>query len=222
MIIPTYNINDIEYKYDFDDKGIAHSYPNTPPSYTSPQILYSFHYEGFLKNTQWDRDYTWTVNPPFFILSGQNDHVITCELIPSLNIAEEQILTGDRKLMWRDYNYCELNLKMATWEETLNLYYKQGPRWKIEGNKIPKLNSVETYTLIPQYQTDKYSTNPITYSFNVKNGKVMSFHGGVPPNGNPMVDILWYGSGSSYLSFYSSWSDESTKFPNTLGILVKP
>ena len=221
MIIPAYNINDIEYIYDFDDKGISHSYPNTPPGYSDPQILYKFHYEGNLKNTIYESNYNWDVNPPFYILSGKNEKIVTCELIPQLNTKQENILKGERKLTWRDYKYIELNLSFKVWKETLNLYYKQDPLWKIEGNKTPSLNTTETYTITPLYDTKNYSTNINTYSFNVKNGTVMKFHGGIPPYGKPIVDILWHTKGSSYLSFYSSWSDEPDKFPNTLGIYVK-
>jgi len=220
MIIPTYNINDIEYVYDFDNNGIAHSYPNTPPGYSDPQILYSFTYEGFVLSKPGPKNYTWTVDPPFHIISGQNSAKVICQLMPMVTKTREPIISGITRL-----NYSELNLTLGSWKETLNLYYKQGPYWKIEGNKTPTLKSTETYTLIPQYdqtgQPPKYSTDVISYSFNIKNGKVMQFYGTNPPYGYPKVDIMWYGTGSAYLSFYSAWSDYSVKFPNTLDIYVK-
>ena len=224
MIIPGYNINDVIYYFDFDDKGLNHSYPNTPPGYSNPQIIYDFHYEGLVTKLPGAKNYIWAVNPPFFILSGQGTSGITCELIPMLVKDREEIKTGPRKLQYRDLKFSELNLEIGRWKETLNLYYKQGPLWKIDGNRNPKINSTETYTLIPQYnQTGypaKYTTDPNSYSFNIKNGKVVKFHGGIPPNGNPMVDILWYQSGASYLSLYSCWTNETVKFPNTMNIYV--
>lgn len=48
----------------------------------------------------------------------------------------------------------------------------------------------------------------------------MNFYGGTPPHGNPMVDIFWYETGSTYLSFYSSWTKETTTFPTTMSIYV--
>ena len=225
MIIPSYNINDIQYQYDFDNNGIPHSYPNTPPGYSEPQLIYEFHYDGMLKNTQWDKNYNWSVEPPFYIKSGQGTSGITCELLPILSKEREKILEGPRNLSWRDYKYCELNLKINTWSETLNLYYKQGPLWKIEGNKTPKSGTTETYTLLPQYdQTGyppKYSTDTLSYSFNIKNGNVTQFHGVNPPKGNPKIDIFWHTVGPGYVSFYSAWNDDSLKFPNTLGVLIK-
>jgi hypothetical protein len=229
MIIPTYNINDIEYVYDFDNNGIAHSYPNTPPGYSNPQILYSFTYDGMLKNTQWCKNYTWKVDPPFHIISGQNESKVTCQLMPMLTKERENIIKGIKRL-----NYSELNLTLGTWKETLNLYYNKGPYWKIEGNKSPiikyssngkPIESIETYTLVPLYDQSgvppKYSTDRDSYSFNIKNGKVMQFYGTNPPLGYPKVDIFWYLPGPAYLSFYSAWSDYSVKFPNTLDIYVK-
>jgi hypothetical protein len=224
MIKPNYNKNDVPYYFDFDDKGLSHSYPTTPPNYSSPQIIYEFSYEGLIDQLPGPKNYIWSVNPPFYILTGQGTKTITCELIPQLNINNDQILKPNTKISYKDYKYCELNLQIGKWKETLNLYYKQGPLWKIEGNKNPKINTVETYTLIPQYnQTGfppKNSTDPNRYNFNIKNGKVTKLHGGIPPTGNPMVDILWYQSGSSYLSFYSAWSDEPITFPNTISIYV--
>ena len=158
MIIPSYNINDIPYHFDFDDRGIAHSYPNEPPGYSTPQILYSFHYDGFMTKLPIPKNYKWEVNHPFYILSGQNTSNITCELMPKLVKNREDSITGLTQLNYTHSTitgltqltsykytwlaYCELNLEISSsWKETLNLYYKQGPLWKIEGNKIPKLNS---------------------------------------------------------------------------------
>ena len=36
MIIPGYNAQDITYYFDYDDKGLQHSYPKEPPGYSSP------------------------------------------------------------------------------------------------------------------------------------------------------------------------------------------
>ena len=226
MIIPDYNIHDTSYYSDVDDKGLSHSYPSTPPGYSTPQILYSFHYEGIVTRIAGYQNYTWTwtVEPPFYILSGQGTSSITCELLPNLNKNQEQMKYGPRKLSYRDYKFSELNLTVSRWKETLNLYYKQGPLWKIEGNKSPLVKSVETYTLIPQYDQTGYppknTTNPINYSFNIQNGTVVKFYGKNPPNGNPIVDILWHTKGPAYISFYSAWTNEKVKFPNTLGIYV--
>lgn len=221
MIIPEYDKNFTK------DDILAHSYPNNPPGYSDPEILYYFHYEGFLTGTQWGKNFEWSVEAPFYIIDGQGTSRISCQLMPNLIKNQEPIKTGARQLIWRDYSYRELNLQVGTagkWKGTLNLYYKQGPLWKIEGNKNPKLNSIETYTLIPQYDQTGYppknTTDPNSYSFNIKNGKVMSFHGGTPPNSYPMVDILWYQTGASYLSFYSTWTNEVVKFPNTTNIYV--
>lgn len=220
-IIPEYD------KYFIKEDILAHSYPNNPPLFSSPEILYYFHYEGFLLGTQWGKNFNWSIEPPFYIVAGQGTSRIACELIPKLTTQQEPIKTGSRQLIWRDYDFRELNLELGTagkFKSTLNLYYKQGPLWKIEGNKNPKINTVETYTLIPQYdQTGhppKNTTDPNSYSFNIKNGRVVNFHGGIPPIGNPLVDILWYQSGPTYLSFNSTWTNEVVKFPNTINIYV--
>jgi len=220
MIISNYNI----------EQGLEHSYPNTPPNYSDPQILYTFTYEGimtserFLNSHPGEKIFTWTINPPFFIISGQGSTQITCELIPKLNINKEIEKTAVRKLKYTKYEYSELNLTVEKYSESINLYYKQGPLWKIEGNKTPTINTTETYTLIPKYiQTGyppKNKTND-SYTFTLTNGKVMKIHGNIPPNGNPLVDVFWYSTGSTYLSFYSTWENEQTKFPNTIGIYVK-
>jgi hypothetical protein len=204
-IIPTYNERDIVYYFDFDDKFLAHSYPNTPHGYTEPQILYSFYYEGFLTE-----------------LPGAK--------LPILSKNQEEIIYGARKLVYRDYKFSVLNLKIeyvgkaGEWYEAFNLYYSQGPIWKIQGNKNPKLNTIETYTIIPDYNQignpPKNSTNPNNYKFNLKNGAVVKNYGDIPPRGNPKIDILWTEKGSGYLSFYSSWTNEKLRFPNTLSVYV--
>ena len=224
MIISSYTENNITYSLDDYNTMLSHSYQNHPQGYSAPQIIYNFSYSGMLKNTQWDKDYTWTIDPPFYILSGQSTSNISCELIPKLSKENEKLVKDFRKNTHKDYKYSNINLQISKWKESLNLYYKQGPLWKIDGNKSVKINSVETYTLIPQYdqtgQPPKNSTNPDSYSFDIKNGTVVKFYGTNPPYGNPKIDVLWYSSGSSYLSFYSSWTDDNLKFPNTIGILV--
>lgn len=234
-IIPTYNTDDKPYVYDVDDKGLAHSYPMHPPGYSAPQLIYSFYYSGIVtKIPGWTKNHIWTVDPPFFILSGQGTSGITCELIPKLLINREPIKIGIRKLKWRDIKYSELNLQIGKWKETLNLYYKQGPLWKIEGNTNPKIEispvtgkvikKIETYTLVPKYDQSGYppknETDPKSYSFDIKNGTISSFYGDNPPKGNPKVDIIWHTSGPSYISFYSAWKGETVKFPNTQDIYV--
>lgn len=217
MIIPNININD----------GLEHSYQNEPPGYSEPQSLFYFHYDGIFNTRPGTRYYNWTVNPPFIIVSGQGLSAITCQLLPQLNTEKEPIVNA-LNLTYVDYKYSTLTLKVGPWEETLNLYYKQGPLWKIEGNKTPIINegekTIETYTLIPQYNQIGYppknETNPDSYSFKIKNGKVIKFHGGIPPTNKPMVDIWWYEKGSGYLSFYSAWKNESLKFPNTINIII--
>ena len=234
MIVPDYNKLDIPYLYDFDDNGIPHSYPNTPPGYSDSQILYNFHYEGtFSAQTV---TYEWSVNPPFYILSGQSTLSITCQQMPMVTKERENVISGITIMSYSDLNLT-ITYNNTPIYESLNLYYKKGPYWKIDGNKTPILKydstgstaklikSIETYTLIPQYdQTGyppKYSTNINSYSFDIKNGKVMQFYCTNPPYGYPKVDIMWYSPGPAYLSFYSAWSDYSVKFPNTLDIYVK-
>jgi len=227
-IIPTYNERDIVYYFDFDDKFLAHSYPNTPHGYTEPQILYSFYYEGFLTELPGAKFYTWSVDLPFIIVSGQSTSQVTCQLLPILSKNQEEIKYGSRKISYRDYKFSELNLKIeyvgkaGQWFDVLNLYYSQGPIWKIDGNKNPKINTIETYTLKPDYNQignpPKNSTDPNNYKFNLKNGVVVKNHGDIPPRGNPKVDILWTEKGSGYLSFYSSWKNEKLKFSNTLAM----
>lgn len=235
-IYPTYNIGDKTYYYDVDDKGLPHSYPEQPPGYSEPQRIYQFEYTGFVtKIPNWTQNHIWTVDPPFFILSGQGTSIITCELMPKLLKDREPIKIGPRKLKWRDIKFSELNLQIGKWKETLNLYYKQGPLWKIIGNNNPKLSydqygkverKIETYTLIPQYDQTGYppknETDPNSYSFDIKNGMIISFYGDTPPKGNPKVDIFWFDSGPTYLSFYSAWKGETVKFPNTIDIYVSP
>lgn len=224
MIIPSYNEKDVPYVFDFDDKGIPHSYINTPPGYSTPQIIYNFRYEGLMDRLPGPKNYIWSINPPFYILAGQGTSNINCELRPVLNTEQERILKAERKLIYREYKYCELNLTIGKWKETLNLYYKQGPLWKIEGNKNPKINTIETYTLIPQYNQignpPKNFSDPNRYIFNIKNGKVTKTYGEIPPHGNPKIDVLWYETGAAYLSFYSAWLTEPVTFPNTVDIYV--
>lgn len=223
MIIPTFKTVK-PYFYDFDDKGLAHSYQDEPPGYSNPKILYTFKYEGLVDRINKPKDYIWTVNPPFFIVNGQGTKNITLQMIPELTKERESILNVIRNLTFRDLKYSELNIKVLKWDETLNLYYRQGPLWKIEGNRNPKKSKIETYKIIPQYDQSgfppKNKTNINSYSFMVKNGKVINFYGGTPPNNYPIVDILWYEKGPSYLSFYSAWENETLKFPNTLDIYV--
>lgn len=209
--------------FKIENGALAHSYQIHPPKYSEPQLLYTFYYEGFLKGSNRETTYNWTIDPPFYILSGQGTSIITLELLPKLNKDQEPIITKNN-IKYRDYKYSNLNLQMGNWKESRNLYYKQGPLWKIEGNKNPKINTKETYKITPQYNQignpPKNSTNFNFYNLDVKNGKVNSFHGGVPPYGTPLVDITWYQTGPAYLSFYSSWNNEPTLFPNTLDIYV--
>lgn len=218
MIIPAYDTN-----FEIENGALEHSYQIQPPGYSTPQILYSYYYKGFITSIAGPKTYIWTVDPPFYIVSGQTTINITLELRPQLNINQETIV-GEGKTKHRDYKYCKLNLQIEHWSEYRELYYQQGPIWKITGNKFPKTGTTETYTLTPKYDQTGYppknSTDFNFYSFDVKNGKVMKFHGGVPPYGIPLVDIYWYQAGTSYLSFYSSWKNEAIKFPNTLDILV--
>jgi hypothetical protein len=227
MIIPTFK-KEIPYFYDLDTKGIAHSYQNSPPGYSEAQTLFTFKYEGLLDEFnfigQEQKDYVWTVNPPFFIVEGQGTNTIKCEQIPLLTKEREQIIYVNKTPIYRDLKYSDLNLKISRWEESINLYYRQGPLWKIDGNTNPKINTIETYTIIPLYNQKgsppKNITNNNSYSFNIKNGKVVKFYGDTPPHGNPIVDILWYDKGTSYISFYSAWQNETLKFPNTLNVYV--
>lgn len=232
MIIPEYD----EY-FKFEDFGLTHSYINTPPGYTNPQILYKFHYEGIISKLP-NSQYVWSIDPPFFIIDGQGTNTVTLELQPKLTKDREDIIqvTGITgiKYTYRELKYCSLNLKMNTvkgiFTDVLDLKYKQGPLWKIEGNRNPQINKVTTYTLIPQYDQigfpPKNTTDPNSYSFDIKNGRIIKFYGGNAPKNNkwtnnfPMIDVEWYQIGSAYLSFYSSWTNEIVKFPNTLGIIV--
>ena len=61
MIIPSYNKEDVPYIFDFDDKGLPHSYINTPPGYSNPQIIYSFKYEGLMDRLPDPKNYIWSV-----------------------------------------------------------------------------------------------------------------------------------------------------------------
>lgn len=292
----------------FNDIGLAHSYPNTPPEHSDPQILYKYHYEGWLQpstHANPPRTFLWTIEPPFYIISGQGTSEITVELKPittnlclnglyfetttadcieiptthpttlyvnaspnlSYTIKEKVIVsydnehkfyanvasynrqTGTFKLITNKNigtgtfcnwsirldgceNYSNITLQLGKWNEGTIIYYKTGPRWKIEGNTLPKVRmnngkivqSIETYTLIPEYDMSgnppRCSTEPNNYSFEIKGGKIMKFYGGTPPNGNPTVDVFWYQTGATYLTFYSSWKNEETKFPTTLNTYV--
>lgn len=216
-------------KGDSDNNILTHSYPNKPPEYSTPQVLYKYHYEGPLTTT----NYIWTINPPFYILEGQGTSGITIELYPKNSTSREKIISGVTIL-----EYCELNLQIDSWKESLYLYYKVGPSWKIEGNKFPQITiisgktvkSTETYKIIPKYDQSgypaKYSTYPDSYSFYLDKGKIVNFYGGVPPKylwygeQYPMVDIFWYTTGATSLTFYSSWTNEKEKFPITIPIYI--
>jgi len=194
---------------------LEHSYPNKPPGYSQPQILYKLHYEGAKKNS-----YLWTVEPPFHIISGQGSPSIVCQLMPKVSTKIEPI------------NSSILTLNADDEKEYYNLYYQHGPQWKILGNKNPKINefrglytpTIETYTIIPQYEqighSPKYITDPNSYKFEIKNGRILKFYGGIPPTGNPMIDISWFKPGPAYITFYSAWINEKIKYPNTLDILI--
>jgi hypothetical protein len=212
---------------DFRVTGLEHSYQIEPPGYSQPQKTYYYYYDGFMTRRPGPIFYEWEVGPPFFIISGQGTSGITLELIPTLYKTREKEISGITR-----YNFAELNLKIGKWKETRNLYYKNGPLWKIVGNRNPKityfndkpLEKRETYSIIPLYDQSgippKYNTEPSSYTFHIKNGKVMKFYGNIPPLGVPMVDIFWYKEGPTYLTFYSHWDDDTTKFPNTLDIYV--
>lgn len=291
----------------FNDRGLTHSYPNTPPGFSEPQILYHYHYEGWVPSSAQARGkpYIWNIEPPFYILSGQGTSGITCELKPvttnlcifgldyettsadcleiptthstkiymnsspnlsyrgnqdvivshddehkfyahvaSYNKQTGQFILSSIKNVgtgtfcsWNirlagNENYSNVTLQLGKWNEGTAVYYKSGPKWRIEGNMNPKVRKVnnkivqstETYTLIPEYDMSgnppRCATDPNNYQFNIKNGKVMNFHGGVPPHGNPQIDIFWYQTGSTYLSFYSSWMNEEVTFPTTVDIYV--
>lgn len=207
---------------DFDDKGLSHSYQNAPPGYSEPQLLYHYHYEGWVSGSSQSigKPYIWNIEPPFYIIEGQGTNSITCELMP-INTENCSELKSS-----------VISLQLGKWQEGTTIYYKRGPKWKIEGNKTPKIliisgktiKNIETYELIPNYdQTGfptKCATNPENYTFSIKNGEIINFYGNIPPNGNPKVDIFWYQTGSTYLSFYSSWTKEKIKFPTTIDIYV--
>lgn len=211
---------------DFNSEGLAHSYQNEPPGYSEPQILYKYRHEGFIPP---NNAIVWSVDPPFYIVSGQGTLEITLRLVPELSYDCYKIVSGRTV-----YPYANINIKVGNLFESRNLYYKQGPTWLIEGNKKPiieispltgkVIQKIETYTIIPKYNQIGYppkcATLPDSYTFKIKNGKIMKFYGGIPPHGNPMVDIFWYKTGSTYLSFYSSWIKDTIKFPNTININV--
>lgn len=224
MIIPLY-----DSKFDYDDKGLPHSYTKAPPLYSEPQTLYSYTYDGFMNNMPGDKVYTWKVNYPFEILSGQGTKTITVQQFPILTREREPIVKTNTAT-YRDLKYSDLDLNINGLKESMNLYYRQGPLWRIDGNKSPiikystdgKPNTIETYTIIPLYNI-KSSNNIInteSYNFVIKNGLVLKVYGDNPPLGNPKVDILWHTKGQGYISFYSSWKDDYVKFPNTTHVII--
>jgi len=235
MIIPLYDEH-----FKFDDKGLGHSYQIFPPNYSEPQITYSYKYDGFMNNVTDTIIFNWSVQSPFYIISGQNTNVVTLELKPPLTKNREEIISGST-ISYKNLKYSDLNLeikfappttKLGILKDSMNLYYRQGPLWKVVGNKFPKikLNSngrsetIETYKLIPLYTqsdtTPKNITDFNSYSFVIKGGTVKKFHGGVTPNNVPLVDILWHTPGIGYIAFYSTWSQETVKFPNVLDIFI--
>lgn len=237
MIIPEYDKH-----FEYEDYGLDHSYQIEPPSYSEPQILYNFYYSGGTMDVlslSGTKELIWAVKEPFYIVSGQGTTNITLALSPILTKDREPIITVTGittiKYTYRQLDHCDLTLtikrnNVIIWEDVLNLYYKQGSIWKIEGNKNPKINTIETYTISPLYiqsgNPPKNTTHPDSYSFKVKDGKVKKIYGGTAPingawiNNFLKVDIEWYKSGYTYLSFYSAWTNEKIKFPNTIGITV--
>jgi len=207
---------------DFDNNGLSHSYQNLPPEYYKPQLLYHYHYEGWVSGSTQSKDkpYIWSIEPPFYITEGQGTNNITCELMP--------ITTS----YCSGLSFSTISLQLGKWQEGTIIYYKRGPKWNIEGNKNPKIlmlsgktmKTIETYELIPKYDNNGFpptcSTNPENYFFSIKNGEIINFYGDIPPKGNPKVDIFWYQTGSTYLSFYSSWAKEKTSFPTTINVYV--
>ena len=196
--------------------------------------MYNCYYDGFVSNLPGAKTYIWSIGLPFHIIAGQGTTGVTIQLTPILSRDREEIVMDKYKnIRYRNYKFAELNLtisnsmKVGKWEETLNLFYAQGPLWKLQGNLYPKIQkdqngkvikSIETYTLLPQYvQTGnppKNSTDPSSYSFGIQNGVVSMFHGGTPPKENPKVDIFWNQTGSTYLTFYSAWSNDKLLFAN--------
>lgn len=224
MIKPLYDPN-----FDDDEKGLQHSYHNTPPLYSEPQILYSYTYDGFMNDIP-NNIFTWNVNYPFVIVSGQGTNTITLQQYPVLTTQRENIIKTNT-VSYRNLKYSDLDLDLNGLKESINLYYRQGPLWKIEGNKYPKLTyssdgrsqTIETYKLIPLFNTDLSKNNIInteSYNFVIKNGNLIKLYGDNPPNGYPLIDVLWHTKGSGYISFYSSWDDDYVKFPNTMSIAV--
>jgi len=211
----------------FDNNGLNQSYPNIPPGYSEPQLLYNFHYEGFITQMSKTNNFIWSIDPPFYIYSGQGTSGITLQLMP----------TTSKYCSTLNYSTISLTISgtgqiRGQWHENEIIYYKHGAKWEISGNTFPtiKLSSgttiktVETYELIPQYDQSSYppncSTLPDSYSFSIKNGEIVKFYGNIPPYGNPLIDVFWYRTGKTYLSFYSSWANETCKFPTTLDIFV--
>lgn len=218
----------------------AKPYANNIQGFLHPQLLYNCYYNGFVSNMPGTKTYIWSIDLPFEIIDGQGTTGVTCQLTPVLSTNREEIIMDKYKnIRYRNYKFAELNLqiinstKVGKWKETLNLYYTQGPLWKLQGNIYPTIKkskdgkvikSIETYTLIPIYDQighpPKNSTDPNSYSFKLDNGSVTNFYGDIPPKGNPKVDIFWNQTGSTYLTFYSAWTNDKLLFANTFNIYV--
>lgn len=237
MIIPEYDENLL-----YEDNGLNHSFQYSPEGYSEPQDIYKFYYKGDTLDVlklPGEKNITWSIDYPFYILNGQGTTGVTIALLPVLTQDREKIIIvsglTQMKYSYRNLKYCPLTFKISKcdqikWEETLNLKYKQGPLFKIEGNMYPKKDIIETYTIIPKYFQNGYPPKNIinndSFEFKIKGGRVKKIYGGVSPyncewkDNFVKVDIEWYEYGSGYLSFYSSWKNEKLKFPNTLKINV--
>lgn len=94
MIILNNNIKIYE-KLKIAHVGLPHSYMNKPPNFSEPQIIYNLSYEGFMKNIPENHsgkhEIIWSVEPPLYILSGQNTYNINCELRVIKNIEKYNI-----------------------------------------------------------------------------------------------------------------------------------
>jgi hypothetical protein len=205
----------------FDNNGLAHSYPNLPPEISEPEILYKYHYEGWVTPTTQSpsiiNQYIWNIEQPFYIISGQNTTEITVKLMPIYSDSS-------------NVGYCDISLKLGKWYEEKRIFFKKGPQWNIQGNNNPiikyignkLIETIETYTLNPLYdQTGnppKNSTLPDSYTLKIKGGKILKFYGENPPYGIPKIDVNWYDTNDNYLCFYSSWINDNTTFPNIIKI----
>lgn len=223
-----------------DEINLAEPYTNNIQNFINPKAIYNCYYDGFVSKLIGSKTYTWSIDLPFHIIEGQGTTGVTIQLVQILSKNREEIIMDKYKnIRYRDFKFAELNLtisnstKVGKWCETLNLFYAQGPLWKIQGNLFPKIKksqdgkvikSIETYTLIPQYNQTSYppknSTDSNSYSFDLDHGTVTTFHGGVPPKENPKVDIFWNQTGSTYLTFYSAWTSDKLLFSNTFNIYV--